>query len=52
VAAEIKYVLILSLSIPFMLLTYELLVRYTFVGWILNGKKRSRKTQKLAEVSA
>lgn len=51
-AAEIKYVLILSLSIPFMLLTYELLVRYTFVGWILNGKKRSRKTQKLAEVSA
>ncbi|MCI5046243.1 MAG: acyltransferase family protein, partial [Aquisalinus sp.] len=41
-AAEIKYGVILGLSIPFMLLTYELLVRYTFVGWILNGKKRSR----------
>jgi glucan biosynthesis protein C len=50
--AEIKYVLILGLSIPFMLLTYELLVRYTFIGWILNGKKRSRKKQKLAEIRA
>lgn len=51
-AAEIKYLIVLGLSIPLMLLSYELLVRYTFVGWILNGKKRKRANRALQEAPA
>lgn len=40
--AELKYLFILGLSIPLMLLSYEGLVRYTFIGGLLNGRKRSR----------
>jgi peptidoglycan/LPS O-acetylase OafA/YrhL len=52
VAAELKYGLILTVSIAIMLLSYELLVRYTFIGGILNGKKRRRARSQRAEVSA
>ncbi len=47
--AEVKYVMILALSIPLMLASYELLVRYTFIGWVLNGKKRTRHKRLIAE---
>jgi glucan biosynthesis protein C len=40
--AELKYATILGLSIPLMLLSYEFLVRYTFIGGLLNGRKRIR----------
>lgn len=45
--AELKYVFILGLSIPLMLLSYEVLVRYTFIGGLLNGRKRSRAKDSL-----
>ena len=51
-AAEIKYLIVLGLSVPLMLLSYELLVRYTFVGWILNGKKRKRANTAMQEAPA
>ncbi len=41
--AEIKYVIILGISIPLMLASYETLVRYTFIGGLLNGRKRVRQ---------
>ncbi|MEO1028954.1 MAG: acyltransferase family protein [Pseudomonadota bacterium] len=48
--AELKFLIILGVSIPLMLLTYELLVRYTFLGSLLNGRKRVRqKTAKILE---
>ncbi len=43
--AEIKYAMILGLSIPLMLVSYEFLVRYTFIGGLLNGRKRNRQKQ-------
>lgn len=41
--AELKFLLILGISIPLMLLSYEILVRYTFLGALLNGRKRVRQ---------
>ncbi len=38
----LKYGFILGLSIPLMLLSYHVLVRYSFIGAILNGKKKTR----------
>ena len=49
--AEVKYAMILGLSIPLMLASYEILVRYTFIGWMVNGKKRSRQERQIAEVT-
>lgn len=34
-----KYIFICSLATALLLLSYEYLVRYTFIGWLLNGKK-------------
>jgi len=48
-AAEIKFTLILGISIPLMLISYEFLVRYTFIGAILNGRKRTRQTLEIAK---
>jgi len=50
--AELKYVTILGLSIPLMLISYELLVRYTFIGGVLNGRKRVREKRKSLEQPA
>lgn len=47
--AALKYVFILGLSIPLMLLSYEVLVRYTFIGGMLNGRKRSRAKDSLKD---
>lgn len=49
-AAEMKFILILGLSLPFMFLTYSLLVRHTFIGALLNGRKRPRVKPVKAEV--
>jgi len=40
--AEAKFALILGLSLPLMLLSYEICVRYTFIGGLLNGRKHAR----------
>ena len=37
--AELKFAMILGVSIPLMLLSYEFLVRYSFIGWLLNGRQ-------------
>jgi peptidoglycan/LPS O-acetylase OafA/YrhL len=47
--AEIKYAFILAVSIPLMLITYEVFVRYTFIGSLINGQKRSRQKIKIAK---
>lgn len=38
-AWPIKYLLILAATLAPALITYELLVRHTFVGWLLNGRR-------------
>lgn len=45
-AAELKYILILVISVPLMLTSYHLLVRFTFMGALLNGRKRQRSGRK------
>lgn len=34
----VKFPLILGVTLPLMLLSYHLLVRWTYIGWLLNGK--------------
>jgi peptidoglycan/LPS O-acetylase OafA/YrhL len=38
----VKYPAILLVAFPIMLVTYHWMVRYTFIGAILNGRRRSR----------
>lgn len=38
--AEVKLVFILAVSVTAMLASYQVLVRYTPIGWLLNGKRR------------
>lgn len=38
----IKFPFILGVSVPLMLLSYHVLVRYSFIGAILNGRRRRR----------
>jgi peptidoglycan/LPS O-acetylase OafA/YrhL len=40
--ALVKFALVLAVGFPLMLLTYQFLVRYTWVGAILNGRRRRR----------
>ena len=47
--AEIKYAMILGISIPVMLASYEIMVRYTFIGGLLNGRKRTRQKRLVAK---
>mgnify|MGYP000657536169 CR=1 FL=1 len=47
--AEAKYAFILGLSIPLMLLSYHVLVRYSFIGGVLNGKRQPRKSKQTPE---
>ena len=37
-----KYGFIMGVSLPLMLLSYHFLVRYTFIGGVLNGKRKQR----------
>jgi peptidoglycan/LPS O-acetylase OafA/YrhL len=36
---ELKYAAILGVALPLMLASYELLVRHSFIGWVLNGRR-------------
>ncbi|MEM8648369.1 MAG: acyltransferase family protein, partial [Pseudomonadota bacterium] len=40
--AEAKYMFILGTSVPLMLLSYQFLVRNSFIGVLLNGRKKGR----------
>lgn len=40
-----KYAAILAIAFPLMLISYHVLVRYTFVGAILNGRKQPRRSK-------
>ena len=42
---SIKFVLILGTTLPLMLLSYHYLVRSTFIGGVLNGRRYARVTQ-------
>ena len=35
----LKYAVILGVAFPLMLASYELLVRHSFIGWVLNGRR-------------
>ncbi|PHS27796.1 MAG: hypothetical protein COA84_03265 [Robiginitomaculum sp.] len=37
-----KYFIILAIALPIMLVSYHYLVRYTFIGALLNGKRKKR----------
>ena len=39
----LKYTIIMGTTLPIMLISYHVLVRYTFIGSVLNGKKHKRK---------
>ena len=39
---SIKLVFISTITIALSLLTYDLFVRSTFIGWVLNGRRRDR----------
>jgi glucan biosynthesis protein C len=40
--AVAKYTLVLATTVPLMLLSYHLMVRYSFLGALLNGRRRRR----------
>jgi hypothetical protein len=44
-----KYPLILAIAFAIMLASYQLLVRYSFIGAILNGKKQKPSKAQRAE---
>ena len=44
---SLKFIAILAIALPPMLISYQLIVRYTFIGTILNGR-RQRRAQPLA----
>ena len=50
--AELKFAMILGLSIPLMLLSYEFLVRYSFIGWLLNGRKYQHSKRNIEKAIA
>ena len=39
----IKFATILVVALPMMLASYHLLVRYTFIGFVLNGRRLRRQ---------
>jgi len=47
-----KYALVLAISIPIMPLSYHLLVRFTFLGALLNGRRRERHSRVGGEAPA
>ena len=47
----IKFATILVVALPVMLASYHLLVRYTFIGFVLNGR-RLRRERTVAAVLA
>ena len=46
--APVKFALILGVAFPLMLASYQLLVRHSFIGAILNGPRESRQRARVA----
>ena len=44
--AIVKFSLVLGVALPTLLFTYHLMVRHTFVGQMLNGKRYERRSRK------
>ena len=44
--AEVKILIVLSVAFPLMFASYQLLVRHSFIGAILNGPRESRSRAK------
>ncbi len=49
-SAEVKFSLILAISLPIMLASYHLLVRGSFIGWMLNGRMRRKAKPPASEM--
>jgi hypothetical protein len=41
----VKFATILLVAVPFMFASYQLLVRYTIIGAVLNGRRTRRPSQ-------
>jgi hypothetical protein len=39
-AAGVKYAIVIGTALPLLIVSYDLGVRYTFIGAVLNGRKR------------
>ncbi|WP_443748699.1 acyltransferase family protein [Asticcacaulis solisilvae] len=50
--AEAKFVLVVAGTVGVALLSYQLLVRYTFIGTILNGRRQKAKAMRIQEATA
>ena len=50
--AEVKYALILLVAFPLMLASYQTMVRYTWLGAILNGRRQPRTGARIPATSA
>lgn len=50
--AELKYALILLVAFPLMLASYQTMVRYTWLGAILNGRRQPRTGARIPATSA
>lgn len=49
--AELKYLLILAIALPLMLASYQFMVRHTWLGAILNGRRQPRKSARIPATS-
>ena len=47
----IKFAIILVVAFPLMLASYHLLVRFTFIGVVLNGRRAPRETAPAAALT-
>jgi peptidoglycan/LPS O-acetylase OafA/YrhL len=50
--AELKYLLILAVAFPLMLGSYQLMVRHTWLGAILNGRRQPRPAPRIPSPSS
>ncbi|WP_293366803.1 acyltransferase family protein [Phenylobacterium sp.] len=50
--AEVKILIVLGVAFPLMFASYQLMVRRTFIGAILNGRRAAPKSQKASRKSA
>nr|AAK72699.1 MDO-like protein [Bradyrhizobium japonicum] len=51
-SAPIKFAIILAVALPPMLASYHLLVRFTFIGVVLNGRRAPREAAHVVAVEA
>ena len=50
--AEVKLVLVLGVAFPILFLSYQLFVRHTFIGAVLNGRRAPRRAAAQPETAA